>query len=112
LKPAQRIHLFTLLKGFSTLNIVNWNKSAPASYPTMASMIRRAPTAFAARALVASRSGARQFSSTPVAFVNVGTSIPDVEVQEGSPGNKVSLAKELAKGKGVIVGVPAAFSTH
>lgn len=29
---------------------------------------------------------------------------------EGSPGNKVNLAKELSSGKGVIIGVPAAFS--
>ncbi|KAI9796440.1 MAG: hypothetical protein M1825_000619 [Sarcosagium campestre] len=43
-------------------------------------------------------------------MVKVGDSIPDLEVlQEGSPGTKVNLAKEL-KGKGVIIGVPAAFS--
>jgi hypothetical protein len=29
---------------------------------------------------------------------------------EGSPGNKVDIAKELGKGKGLIIGVPAAFS--
>jgi len=34
-----------------------------------------------------------------------------VELQESSPGNKVSLAKELqGKPKGLIIGVPAAFS--
>lgn len=42
--------------------------------------------------------------------VQVGDAIPDIELVEKSPGNKVSLAKELAAGKGVIVGVPAAFS--
>jgi 2-Cys peroxiredoxin 5 len=42
-------------------------------------------------------------------FVKVGDKIPDVELMEGSPGNKVSIAKEL-KGKGLIIGVPAAYS--
>ena len=42
--------------------------------------------------------------------VKVGDSIPDIEVFEDSPGNKISLAKELATGKGLIIGVPAAFS--
>ncbi|KAF2711610.1 Redoxin [Pleomassaria siparia CBS 279.74] len=49
------------------------------------------------------------FHSSPRAFVQVGDAIPDVELMEDSPGNKVSLAKEL-KGAGVIIGVPAAFS--
>lgn len=50
------------------------------------------------------------FHSTAPAFVQKGDSIPDLDVLvENSPGNKVNLAKEL-KGKGVIVGVPAAFS--
>ncbi|OCK82004.1 Redoxin [Lepidopterella palustris CBS 459.81] len=47
-------------------------------------------------------------SSAPV-FVKIGDSIPDVKLMENSPGNTVSLAKEL-KGKGVIIGVPAAYS--
>jgi len=35
----------------------------------------------------------------------------DVELMESSPGNKVNLSKELAgKPKGLIIGVPAAFS--
>jgi hypothetical protein len=33
-----------------------------------------------------------------------------IELMEGSPGNKINLAKELT-GKGLIIGVPAAFST-
>lgn len=36
--------------------------------------------------------------------------MPDVDLVEGSPGNKVNLAREL-KGKGLVIGVPAAFST-
>ncbi|CAK4034424.1 peroxiredoxin pmp20 [Lecanosticta acicola] len=43
-------------------------------------------------------------------MVKPGDPIPDVELLEGAPDKKVSLAKELASGKGVIVGVPAAFS--
>ncbi|KAI9038174.1 peroxiredoxin family protein [Aspergillus affinis] len=50
------------------------------------------------------------FHSTAPAFVQKGDAIPDLDVLvENSPGNKVNLAKEL-QGKGVIVGVPAAFS--
>jgi 2-Cys peroxiredoxin 5 len=42
-------------------------------------------------------------------LVKVGDAMPDVELMENSPGNKVSLANEL-KGKGLVIGVPAAFS--
>jgi len=42
--------------------------------------------------------------------VKEGDSIPDIDLFEDSPGNKVNLAKELASGKGLIIGVPAAFS--
>lgn len=52
----------------------------------------------------------RTFTTTRPAFVNVGDAIPNIELVEGSPGNKVNLANEL-KGKGVVIGVPAAFST-
>ncbi|EMC95550.1 hypothetical protein BAUCODRAFT_148449 [Baudoinia panamericana UAMH 10762] len=51
----------------------------------------------------------RHFHSSPRPFVQVGDAIPDIELREGSPGNKVSLAKEL-KAKGIIIGVPGAFS--
>lgn len=43
-------------------------------------------------------------------MVKVGDKIPDVDLNESSPGDKVNLAKELATGKGLIIGVPAAFS--
>jgi hypothetical protein len=56
----------------------------------------------AARALFAG-SLRSHFHSTSRAFVKVGDKIPDVELMENSPGNKISLAKEL-KGKGVIIG--------
>lgn len=42
--------------------------------------------------------------------VKVGDPVPDVELWEDSPGNRVNLAKELATGKGLIIGIPAAFS--
>ncbi|OBS81561.1 hypothetical protein A6R68_20294 [Neotoma lepida] len=58
------------------------------------------------------RSRARSFSSAAVAMapIKVGDSIPSVEVFEGEPGKKVNLA-ELFKGKkGVLFGVPGAFT--
>ncbi|KAI4127612.1 MAG: hypothetical protein LQ338_003107 [Usnochroma carphineum] len=51
----------------------------------------------------------RTFTTTVPALVNVGDRIPDLELVEGSPGNKVNLSKEL-RGKGLVIGVPAAFS--
>lgn len=53
---------------------------------------------------------ARGFQSSARASVQVGDAIPNIDLVETSPGNKVNIAKEL-QGKGVIVGVPAAFST-
>lgn len=52
----------------------------------------------------------RNFSTTSVIMVKTGDSIPSVELTEATPGTKVNLAKELASGKGLIIGVPAAFS--
>ncbi|KAK3634457.1 hypothetical protein LTR22_019616 [Elasticomyces elasticus] len=51
----------------------------------------------------------RSYHASRSLLVQVNDAIPDVELMENSPGNKVSIAKEL-KGKGVIIGVPAAFS--
>lgn len=70
---------------------------------------------FAARRLTASTprvfTQRALFHKTAAAFVQKGDSIPDLDVLvENSPGNKVNLAKEL-QGKGVVIGVPAAFST-
>ena len=52
------------------------------------------------------------FHKTAVNMVKVGDSIPNVDLVEGSPSDKVNLSKELASGKGVIVGIPAAFSKY
>ena len=68
---------------------------------------RRLPARAAARPLP--WTATRSFQSTAPAWVNVGDKLPDVDLMEDSPGNKVNLAKEL-KGKGVVIGVPAAFS--
>ncbi|CRG87807.1 Peroxiredoxin-5, mitochondrial [Talaromyces islandicus] len=54
-------------------------------------------------------SQAALFHASRPALVKVGDAVPNVDLVENSPGNKVNLAKELG-GKGVIVGVPAAFS--
>ena len=43
-------------------------------------------------------------------MVKVGDSIPNIDLVEASPSDKVNLSKELASGKGLIVGVPAAYS--
>ncbi|XDG05061.1 hypothetical protein ABKA04_004676 [Annulohypoxylon sp. FPYF3050] len=72
--------------------------------------LRRAPSAFSFSSPTTTIA-ARAFHSTPRALVKVGDAVPDLEVlHEDSPGNKVNLATEFAKGNGVIVGVPAAFS--
>ncbi|MCJ1274127.1 hypothetical protein MMC21_001922 [Puttea exsequens] len=42
-------------------------------------------------------------------MVKEGDAIPSVELVETTPGSKVNLATEL-KGKGLVIGVPAAFS--
>lgn len=53
----------------------------------------------------------RSFHSTARALIKVGESIPKLNVLfEDSPGNKVNLAEQVAKGKSLIIGVPAAFS--
>jgi 2-Cys peroxiredoxin 5 len=59
---------------------------------------------------ICGRGSARLFHSTAPRAVKIGDALPDVELFEDSPGNKVSIFKEL-KGKGVIVGVPAAYCT-
>jgi 2-Cys peroxiredoxin 5 len=41
-------------------------------------------------------------------MVKAGDSIPNIDLYESNPGNKVNLSKEL--GSGLIIGVPAAFS--
>jgi 2-Cys peroxiredoxin 5 len=53
---------------------------------------------------------ARCFHSTAKAFVRVGDAIPNVKLVEKSPGNTVNLKDEI-KGRALIIGVPAAFST-
>ena len=63
----------------------------------------------ACKTLLQTPQSARGFHASAAAFVKVGDAIPDVQLVEDSPGNKVSIAKEL-KGNGVVIGVPAAFS--
>ena len=50
------------------------------------------------------------FHSSAPAWVQVGDKIPDVELMEGSPGNKVNIAKELS-GKGLVIGESKAQGT-
>lgn len=66
------------------------------------------PLTLAARS---SLTATRAFHATRPAFVSVGDSIPNLDVlTEGSPANKVNLSKELAASKGLLIGVPGAFS--
>ena len=79
--------------------------------PTMSfrsiSLLRPLRLAAAARAPL----GARSFHATRAAWVRAGDELPEIEVTEGSPGNKVVLAREAQKaGKALLIGVPAAFS--
>jgi 2-Cys peroxiredoxin 5 len=59
--------------------------------------------ATARRLPIARVANRRCFHASATAFVKVGDKLPDVDLVEGSPGNKVNLAKELT-GKGVIIG--------
>jgi hypothetical protein len=61
----------------------------------------------------ATTSSGRLFHSTARACVRVGDELPSIKLVENSPGNLVDVREEIAKkgmGKGLIVGVPAAFS--
>ncbi|KAL1609609.1 hypothetical protein SLS59_001116 [Nothophoma quercina] len=71
---------------------------------------------FAARQLPLARSiaGRRLFHASAPAFVKVGDKLPNVELMENSPGNKVNLAEELKTGKGLIIAAysPACSENH
>jgi hypothetical protein len=55
--------------------------------------------------------GDRGFRSTSRLDVKAGDQIPGLAaLAEGSPGNKVNLAEELGRMKGIVIGVPGAFS--
>ncbi|KAL7619590.1 hypothetical protein AAE478_010131 [Parahypoxylon ruwenzoriense] len=74
---------------------------------------RRAPVAssLSGPASTSFLGSSRGFHASRSLLVEPGDPIPDLEVlHEGSPGNKVNLAREFAQANGVIVGVPAAFS--
>ncbi|RPA98800.1 Redoxin [Choiromyces venosus 120613-1] len=53
----------------------------------------------------------RGFHASPLAYIKVGDLVPNVQLREDTPGQKVSIAEEL-KGikKALILGVPGAFS--
>lgn len=78
-------------------------------------VVRESAAAAAARRRLGAgraRCGTRSFSGAAIVMapIKVGDSLPAVEVFEGEPGNKVNLA-ELFKGKkGVLFGVPGAFT--
>merc|ERR1712141_768341 len=53
---------------------------------------------------------ASHFSTTKMAPVQVGDAVPNVDLFEGTPGDKVNLAEVCKDGKVVIFGVPGAFT--
>ncbi|RPB17755.1 peroxiredoxin [Morchella conica CCBAS932] len=57
-----------------------------------------------------SAAAAHPFHVSASTFINVNDRIPDIEVMEDSPGNKISIGKELKGKKAILLGVPAAFS--
>ncbi|KAL8794534.1 MAG: hypothetical protein Q9195_002869 [Heterodermia aff. obscurata] len=72
----------------------------------MTSSSRRSLARFVASSPVRSR----PFRTTSPALVAVNDRVPDLDLVEDSPGNKVNLSQELAHGQGLIIGVPAAFT--
>ncbi|KAH6653205.1 redoxin [Truncatella angustata] len=54
---------------------------------------------------------ASQFHTSRSLFVRPGDKLPQTDLVENSPGNKVNLAEEFTNVKrGIVIGVPAAFS--
>ncbi|KAI0165190.1 Redoxin-domain-containing protein [Hypoxylon sp. FL1284] len=85
--------------------------ACPSPSSLLSSSSRRAP--LAATAAAPTSAARRAFHATARRDVAAGEALPDLEVlQEGSPGNTVSLGRELSGpgARGVVVGVPAAFS--
>ncbi|KAK2809665.1 hypothetical protein FQN49_008599 [Arthroderma sp. PD_2] len=71
-------------------------------------MLSRLPSRVCRRGAVAG--AARAFHSSRPNMVQAGDGLPDLELTENSPGNKVNLSSELAVGRGLIVGTPGAFT--
>lgn len=74
--------------------------------------VRSFPRSFARAGAVSQAAFHEVLAFHATSPVRAGDQIPDLDVLvENSPGNKVNLSKELgAKGKALIIGVPAAFS--
>jgi hypothetical protein len=92
---------------YSSLRLDESHRGGSRTYLLAAIMMASAPVL---RRLGVAASRARSFHTSPRAFVNVGDTLPGIELVEKSPGNKVNLKDEI-KGKALIIGVPAAFST-
>lgn len=58
------------------------------------------------------RTATRGFKTSRPSLFKAGDSIPSglPGLHENSPGNAIDISKEVAKGKSIIIGVPAAFS--
>lgn len=64
----------------------------------------------ACRLLSLAKSGQRTFTTSTANAISVGDKIPDVTVFEDNPGGAVELSKLFAGKKGVLFGVPGAFT--
>lgn len=84
--------------------------SSPEHSPFMLSIRHLSPRILTGNPLK-SRIPQRSFHLTTVNMVKAGDSIPSIELFETTPATKVDLSKELT-GKGLIIGVPAAFSLY
>jgi len=62
------------------------------------------------RLLLLNNSSRRTFSTSAANAISVGDNIPDVTVFEDNPGGAVELSKLFAGKKGVLFGVPGAFT--
>lgn len=80
--------------------------------PIYRSYLLRRPLAPIPGSSISTTSRTRNFSrTTTAAMVQAGDSLPSVELMENSPGEKVKLSDLLKDKTGLVIGVPAAFST-
>jgi hypothetical protein len=95
--------------GAATHDIENCTGTKPSLPRSLISVIM-----FAARQLSLARpvAGRRLFHATAPTLVKVGDKLPNVELMENSPGNKVNIAEELKSGKGLIIGKPPVDADH
>ena len=91
---TELVHYDTLPTPFSSATT-----TTAATPPVAQFAARRIP-----RPLPRAAPSRRLFHASTPAYVQIGDKVPNVELHEGSPGNKVKIADELKAGKGLIIG--------